>query len=187
VANLEAILTMLNDCVQGQVEGLGFVLAGTDECLEDKRRGLFSYEALRSRLAENQFATEGLVDLSGPVIRLQALTPEDLFVMLKNVSVVHAHGDEADRKVSDEGIAALLHKANETLGAQFFRTPRDIIRSFVGLLNILDQNPSKTWNDLIGSGDVLQKPQGPASTEEEIDQGGEVPDAPDDDLASFKL
>jgi hypothetical protein len=186
VANFEAILTILNDAVQGSAQGVGFVFAGTDESLEDRRRGLFSYEALRSRLAENQLATAGLVDLSGPVVRLQALSPEDLFVLLRNISVVHASGDQAARLVPDEGIAALLHKANETLGADFFRTPRDVIRSFVGLLNLIEQNPGKTWSEILGLDGILSKPAAPMSAEEEISLNPEgVPE--DDDLASFKL
>ena len=186
VANFEAILTILNDSVQGHAEGIGFLFAGTDDSLEDKRRGLFSYEALRSRLAENQLATGGLIDLSGPVIRLQALSPEDLFVLLRNISFVHADGEEESRLVPDDGIAALLHKANDTLGADFFQTPRDIIRSFVGLLNLIDQNPSKTWQDILGMDGILKKPDGPASIEEEISLNpDESPD--DDELANFKL
>ena len=186
VANFEAILTILNDSVQGHAEGIGFLFAGTDDSLEDKRRGLFSYEALRSRLAENQLATGGLIDLSGPVIRLQALSPEDLFVLLRNISFVHADGEEESRLVPDDGIAALLHKANDTLGADFFQTPRDIIRSFVGLLNLIDQNPSKTWQDILGMDGILKKPDGPVSIEEEISLNpDESPD--DDELANFKL
>ncbi|MCW1913029.1 ATP-binding protein [Luteolibacter sp. GHJ8] len=187
VANFEAILTILNDAVQGSAQGVGFVFAGTDESLEDRRRGLFSYEALRSRLAENQLATGGLVDLSGPVVRLQALSPEDLFVLLRNISVVHASGDQAARLVPDEGIAALLHKANDTLGADFFRTPRDVIRSFVGLLNLIEQNPGKTWNDILGLDGILSKPASPMSVEEEIAVNPAATSEEDDDLASFKL
>jgi len=187
IANFEAVLTILNDSVQGNAQGIGFVFAGTDESLEDRRRGLFSYEALRSRLAENQLATGDLVDLSGPVIRLQALSPEDLFVLLRNIAMVHASGEESARIVSDEGIAALLHKANQTLGADFFRTPRDVIRSFVGLLNLLDQNPGKTWNDILGMDGLLTKPTDPQSVEEELAMNpGGVPDDADD-LADFKL
>jgi hypothetical protein len=187
VANFEAILTILNDAVQGSAQGVGFVFAGTDESLEDRRRGLFSYEALRSRLAENQLATGGLVDLSGPVVRLQALSPEDLFVLLRNISVVHASGDQAARLVPDEGIAALLHKANDTLGADFFRTPRDVIRSFVGLLNLIEQNPGKTWNEILGLDGILSKPASPMSVEEEIAVNPAATSEEDDDLASFKL
>lgn len=187
VANFEAILAILNDAVQGGAEGVGFVFAGTDESLEDRRRGLFSYEALRSRLAENQLATAGLVDLSGPVVRLQALSPEDLFVLLRNISVVHASGDHAARLVPDEGIEALLHKANDTLGAEFFRTPRDVIRSFVGLLNLIEQNPGKTWSDILGLDGILSKPASPMSAEEEIAINPSSTPEDEDDLASFKL
>lgn len=197
-ANYEALLTLLNDCFQGSVKGLGFVFAGTDECLEDRRRGLFSYEALRSRLAENELAKQqGLVDLSGPVVRLQPLTPEDLFVLLGNIAFVHASGDQT-KMLPDEAITAILHKANDTLGAEFFRTPRDIVRSFVGLLNILEQNPGTSWETVVG-GDFIKKAEAPMSAEEEVALGGEVPadedesgvelkaDSPTEDLASFKL
>jgi hypothetical protein len=186
-ANFEALLTLLNDCFQGSSHGLGFIFAGTEECLEDKRRGLFSYEALRSRLAENTMARQqGLVDLSGPVVRLQPLTPEDLFVLLKNIAFVHASGDEAKVLVSDDGIVATLRKASETLGAAYYSTPRDVVRSFVGLLNVLEQNPGKSWQQLLGS-DVFQQPAGPKSAEEEIATGSAAPPDGDEDLTSFKL
>ena len=175
-ANYEALLTLLNDSFQGNVRGLGFIFAGTDECLEDKRRGLFSYEALRSRLAENTLARQqGLIDLSGPVVRLQPLTPEDLFVLLQNIAYVHASGDPAKVAVPDEGIVALLRRANNS-GADYFRTPRDVVRSFVGLLNLLDQNPGKTWRDVLGAA-VFQTPV-PMSAEEEVATGSDP--APED-------
>lgn len=187
-ANYEALLTLLNDSFQGNSRGLGFIFAGTDECLEDKRRGLFSYEALRSRLSENTLARQqGLVDLSGPVVRLQPLTPEDLFVLLKNIAFVHASGDAAKVAVPEDGIVATLRQANERLGADYFRTPRDVVRSFIGLLNLLDQNPGKTWQDVLGA-DVFQKPTVPMSAEEEVANGAAPPpDVADNDLTAFKL
>lgn len=186
-SNYEALLTILNDSFQGSCCGLGIILAGTDECLEDKRRGLQSYEALKTRLVENSLAQEhGLVDLSGPVIRLQPLTPEDLFVLLKNIALVHAGGDPSKLAVPDEGIVAVLKRANETLGAQYFRTPRDIVRSFIGLLNILDQNPSRTWTELLKL-QTFEQPKAPASTEEELAIGGVAARDEDEDLASLRL
>jgi hypothetical protein len=187
-ANYEALLTLLNDCFQGSCCSLGFVFAGTDECLEDKRRGLFSYEALRSRMAENPIARQqSFVDLSGPVVRLQPLTAEDLFVLLKNVAVVHASGDPEKVRVPDEGIKATLRLANQTLGADYFRTPRDVVRSFVGLLNVLEQNPGKTWQEVLGV-NVFEKASAPASPEEEVAQGALPPaDEPDNDLTTFRV
>ena len=184
--NYEAMLAILNDCVQGKAEGLGFIFAGTDECLEDRRRGLFSYEALRSRLAENDLISEGLVDLSGPVIRLQPLSQEDLFVLLKNIALVHANGDPSKIRVPDEAIVATLKKAYDTLGAEYFRTPRDVVRSFVGLLNILDQNPQATWQQLLDMEGTFQMGSGAQSIEEEVAHDPEVPHE-EDDLASFRL
>jgi hypothetical protein len=185
-SNYESLLTILNDCLQGGVRGLGFLMAGTDECLEDKRRGLYSYEALRSRLMENRFAGDGVVDFSGPVLRLQNLTPEDLFVLLRNIRHVHAYGDSTKYIVPDEGLTAVLQKASETLGAEYYKTPRDVVRSFVGLLNVLEQNPGRKWQDFLDQG-LVKPADKPLSVEEEIAR--RVPPTPDneEDLASFKL
>ncbi|MEQ8820984.1 MAG: ATP-binding protein [Sumerlaeia bacterium] len=185
--NYEAILTMLNDCLQGSAANIGFILAGTDEFVDDERRGLASYEALRTRLSGNQFAGNGVVDYSGPVIRLQNLTPEDLFVLLQNIRNVHSSGDPANDLVPDACIMAVLQKANETLGAEFYKTPRDVIRSFVGLLNVLEQNPGTSWEDLLGQDNVIQKPAHAQSVEEEVAIGIGAPDDEDDDLGSLRL
>ncbi len=185
-ANYEMLLAMLNDCLQGQAGGLGMIFAGTDECVEDPRRGLFSYEALRSRLASNRFAKGDVVDFSGPVIRLANLTPEDLFVLLRNIRHVHASGDPARYIVPDAALLAVLEQANATLGAEFFKTPRDVVRAFVGLLNVLEQNPGRSWEEFVQPG-FIERPGSPASVEEEVAAGRVPDDEPDSDLATFKL
>jgi len=185
-SNYETILTILNDCLQGSVNGLGILLAGTDECLEDKRRGLFSYEALRTRLSQNRFAGDGVVDFSGPVLRLDNLTPEDLFVLLRNIRHVHAAGNPDKYLVPDDALVAVLEAANATLGAEFYKTPRDVVRSFVGLLNVLEQNPQRSWNDFVNA-EFIKKPTDPASVEEEVASGIVPDDESENDLSTFKL
>ena len=185
-ANYEQLLTIINDCLQGSVKNLGFVLGGTDEFVENNKRGLYSYEALRSRLAENRFAGQGVKDFSGPVLRLQNLSPEDLFVLLGNIRHVHAFGDEKKYIVPDDALKALLKKASEKLGADYYKTPRDVIRSFVGLLSVLEQNPGRDWQSFLG--DVsFTKPDSLVSIEEEIANGVPPPADTEDNLASFKL
>jgi hypothetical protein len=185
-ANYEAILTMLNDCLQGNVKNLGFVLGGTDDFLEDKKRGLYSYEALRSRLAENRFAGQGVKDFSGPVLRLQNLSAEDLFVLLRNIRHVHAFGDEKKYIVPDDALKALLKKASETLGADYYKTPREVIKQFVGLLNVLDQNPGRDWQSFLGDVSFAKRDK-VISIEEEIANGVPPPPDTEDNLATFKL
>ena len=185
-ANYEAILTILNDCYQGGTSNLGVLLAGTDECLEDKRRGLHSYEALRSRLAENSFTNDDIRDFSGPVIRLQNLTPEDLFVLLRNIRHVHSWGDPSKNLVPDDALVAVLQRANQTLGAEYFKTPRDVVRSFVGLLNVLEQNPERMWQEFV-SANFIKKQDTPMSVEEEVALGVPPPAEDSGDLQSFKL
>jgi len=148
-SNYESILTMINDCMQGNVNNIGFILAGTEEFLEDQRRGVYSYEALRTRLSESELIKSDLIDLSGPVIRLQGLSQEELYVLLNNIRHVNACGDESNYSVPDEAIMNVLKKSSERLGAEYFRTPREVIKAFVQLLSLLEQNPHKTWQDIL--------------------------------------
>jgi hypothetical protein len=175
--NYEQILRVVNDMLQGNSEGVGFIFGGTPEFLMDSRRGLFSYEALQSRLAENQFAAQGLVDMSGPVIRLQSLSPEELLILLANIRSVFALGDPARHLVPDEALAAFMAHCNQRIGEAYFRTPRNTIKAFVQLLSILEQNPSAQWSEFIGAVSVDED-------EPEIELGG---DTDDDELASLTL
>ena len=175
--NYEQILRVVNDMLQGNSEGVGFIFGGTPEFLMDSRRGLFSYEALQSRLAENQFAVQGLIDMSGPVIRLQSLSPEELLILLANIRSVFALGDPGRHLVPDEALAAFMAHCNQRIGEAYFRTPRNTIKAFVQLLSILEQNPSAQWYEIIESVSVEED-------EPEIEQGG---DADDDELASITL
>jgi len=176
-ANYEQILRILNDSLQGSAEGLGFVLGGTPEFLMDTRRGLYSYPALQSRLAENTFTKTGLVDLSGPVIRLTSLTPEDFYVLLQKLRHVYASGDAAKYLLPDEGIPAFMAHCNQRLGEAYFRTPRTTTTAFINLLAVLEQNPGSNWRELLGAVEVAK------------DEGGQTDLAveADDELASFKL
>lgn len=181
VANYEAILRMLNDCLQGGVEGLLLLFGITDEALEDRRRGVYSYEALASRLAPNEFARGAVRDLSGPVIRLDNLAPEDLYVLLHRIRDVFAYGDPARYLLPDEGLHAFVDYCARTLGDAYFKTPRDTVTRFVGLMNLIEQDPSRDWRTLLGRvGDVPVEPSTSAET---------APAAVDeeDDLEHFKV
>ncbi|AWN35089.1 ATP-binding protein [Methylobacterium radiodurans] len=182
--NFEQILRILNDVLQGNVRGLGFALGGTPEFLLDTRRGLYSYQALQSRLAENSFARGGLVDLSGPVIRLQNLTPEDMLILLTNIRTVFASGDTAKHLVPDEALASFMEHCNRRIGEAYFRTPRNTIRAFVQLLAVLEQNPTADWRNLLGEVEVGADGPGDA------DGGDAAPDSTtgrDDDLVDLRL
>lgn len=176
-SNYEQILRILNDSLQGYSEGIGFLLGGTAEFLMDTRRGLYSYSALQSRLAQNTFAEGGLVDYSGPVVRLSALTQEDFYVLLSKVRHVYAGGDPAKYLVPDGGIAAFMEHCSKKIGDSYFRTPRTTITAFINLLAVLEQNPGSTWESLLGAITIQR------------DTGGEkdyVVDS-DDELASFSM
>ena len=175
-ANYEQILRILNDVLQGTASHLGFMLGGTPEFLMDTRRGLYSYEALQSRLAENTFAREGLVDMSGPVIRLANLTPEDMYVLLANIRRV-MQGEPPH--LPDDALTAFMTHCSNRIGDAYFRTPRNTVTAFVNLLSVLDQNPDASWRELIGSVDVAE--DGGDDMSDSTDGGA------DDELASFRL
>lgn len=188
--NYESVLRILNDVLQGAVQGLGIVFAATDEAMYDKRRGLFSYEALATRLAPNRFVGEGMTDLNGPVIKLANLTPEDCFVLLHNVRRVHARGDETKYVLPEEAIVQYLEDCQRRMGAAYFQTPRDTVKDFVGLLSVLEQNPQAKWQELVGQITTTQvQTQDPATVDVAEDEDGvsPPPSTSGDDLASFKL
>ena len=148
--NYESLLTILNDCLQGSVRGLGFMMAGTDECLEDKRRGLYSYEALRSRLAENRLAGDGVVDFSGPVVRLQNLAPEELLVLLQNIRNVHAYGDHHEVHCAGRCLGGGVEKGQRNAGrSSITKRPGILCAPSSGLLNVLEQNPNRKWQEFL--------------------------------------
>jgi len=147
--NYEQILRIVNDAHQGTSVGLGLLFGGTPEFLKDPRRGLYSYEALRSRLEPNTLSGNGLRDLSGPVIEIPSLTAEECFVLLGRLRHVQAAGDPKNYLVDEEAIAAFLTYCHERLGEAAYQTPRSTIRAFLDLLAILDQNPGTNWKQLL--------------------------------------
>jgi hypothetical protein len=176
-ANYEQILRILNDSLQGSAEGLGFILGGTPEFLLDTRRGLYSYAALQSRLAENTFAIQaGIQDFSGPVLRLASLSNEDFYVLLQKLRHVFASGEPSRYLVPDEALVAFMQHAAKRLGDAYFRTPRTTITAFLNLLATLDQNGATSWRDLLGAVAVDEDKGAAAETVSE-----------DDELVSFKL
>lgn len=179
--NYEQILRILNDVLQGSATNLGFLMGGTPEFLMSTRRGLYSYEALQSRLMENTFAQAGLVDLSGPVIKLSNLTQEDMFVLLVNIRRVMQDRENA---LTDDALKAFMVHCSNRIGEAYFRTPRNTVRAFVDLLSVLEQNPRVKWSDLIEQVEVAED-FGEDLTDIEEAPGGDT--LRDDELTSFKL
>lgn len=179
-SNYEVLLRVLNDCNQGNVSGIGFVFAGTDSFLEDRRRGLCSYEALATRLAENPFALDGRRDFSGPVIRLDNLSLEHLYVLLHNIRNVFAGGDSSRLLVPDEALKEFMTHCSKRLGSEYYLTPRETTKEFVGFLSILEQDPEADWRAVLDGVGAGAKPEQAASSQT---PSSEV----DDDLKEFKL
>lgn len=169
--NYEKILSMFNDTLQGRAEGLDIILGGTPQFLEDTRRGLFSYEALRSRLCDSRFALGGYKNLIGPVIRLRRLTDEELFALLGRVTKLYAQNYNWSPKISDEEMQHFLAICLDKSGADSMITPREMLRDYMTVLNILMQNENATFSDIVGSGVVTLK----HGEEDEVGDGDVTP------------
>jgi hypothetical protein len=186
-SNYEQILRILNDTLQGNSGGLSFILGGTPEFLADRRRGLYSYPALQTRLGANTFALDGLVDFSGPVIQLGNLQPEDLFILLTKIRSVFAKGDPEQFLVQDEDIQNFMAHCSQTIGDAYFRTPRNTITAFIDLLAVLEQNPQVKLEELIQNQTIQVEAEMATPTKIYRNRDLVSVSAQDDDLASFEL
>lgn len=149
--NYEKILTMYNDTLQGKAKYLGILMGATPQAMEDKRRGVYSYEALRSRLSEGRFSRPGARDLLAPVIRLEALTAEEMLVLCEKLSEMHADLYGYPRRITTEDLALFIRIEYERIGADLNITPREVIRDFIELMDLLYQNPAMPIAELLNS------------------------------------
>ena len=168
--NYEKILTMYNDTLQGKAQYLGMIMGGTPTSIEDRRRGVFSYEALRSRLAQGRFAREDLKDMLAPIIRLQPLTYEELLVLIEKLMQIHAGYFGWTPTLAENDLVDFLKIEFGRVGADTHLTPREVIRDFIELLDILCQNPDANVAELLQSvgGDALA----PAAATGDTDTAG---------------
>jgi len=149
--NYEKILTMYNDVLQGKAKHIGFLMGGTPQCIEDKYKGVFSYEALRSRLAEGHFATDDRKDMTAPIIRLQMLTQEEMYILVEKLRDIHAGLYHYEPVLTHEDLLYFLTVEYNRVGAKSHITPREIIRDFIELVNILYQNPGQSVSEILGN------------------------------------
>lgn len=151
--NYEKLLTMYNDTLQGKARYLGFIMGATPQAVEDKRRGLYSYEALRSRLAEGKFSKPGARDLLAPVIRLEPLNPEEMLVLCEKLAGMHAGLYGYELRIGTGELAAFIELEYGRIGADQNITPREVIRDFIEVLDLLYQNPDMNMEQLMQSED----------------------------------
>lgn len=149
--NYEKILTMYNDALQGKAKYLGVIMGSTPQAIEDQRRGVFSYEALRSRLSSGKFSEAGARDMYAPIIHLDPLTPEEMLVLIEKLAQMHAALYNYEKTITDQDLAQFIKIEYARIGAQTNITPREIIRDFIELLDIVHQNPQKNIADLLNS------------------------------------
>lgn len=165
--NYEKILTMYNDTLQGKAKHLGIIMGGTPQCIEDTRRGVYSYEALRSRLSEGRFGREGIKDMLAPVIHLSPLTYEEMLVLTEKLSDIHAGLFGYERVINQDDMVSFIKLEFGRIGAGSHITPREVIRDFIELLDIVYQNPRINISEFIMS-DAMPSSTSQESTEDEF-------------------
>ena len=149
-ANYEKILTIFNDTLQGRARNLGVIFGGTPQFLEDTRRGLFSYDALKSRLADSRYAELGYQNLSSPVIRLRRLSDNELLALVKRLAKLYSQREGTDAlPVTDSEIEIFMSNALSRAGAEELITPREIIRDFLTVLNVMRDNKGVSFTSLV--------------------------------------
>lgn len=174
--NYEKILTMYNDTMQGKAQYLGILMSGTPQAVEDRRRGIYSYEALRSRLAEGRFARQGTRDMLAPVIHLEPLSAEEMLVLVGKLAELHERLYDYECRLTDEDYAAFIRIEYGRIGADSAITPREVIRDFIELLDILYQHPETDLEALLQSDEFTY-----------AKSLLEAQDEPDEQFAEFRL
>lgn len=144
--NYEKVLNMYNDTLQGKVKNVGIILAGTPESIYDSTKGLFSYEALKSRLYfANPLQTK--INPLSPIITLSPLTQSDLVVLLERLSVIHSEVTGYNNEISLEEILSFLQYVYGH--SEVVATTRSIIRDFLNLLNTKNDDNSLSFEDVL--------------------------------------
>lgn len=149
--NYEKILTMYNDTLQGKAKYLGIIMCGTPQCIEDTRRGIYSYEALRSRLSEGRFGRDDMKDMLAPVIKLVPLTYEEMLILIEKLADIHSQLFDYEQTITEEDMVNFIKIEYGRIGANKNITPREVIRDFIELLNIVYQNPTVNMTELLSS------------------------------------
>lgn len=174
--NYEKILTMYNDTLQGKAKYLGIIMGGTPQCIEDTRRGVYSYEALRSRLTDSRFGGGEYKDMMAPVIHLAPLTNEEMMVLIEKLAEIHADLYDYELRIGEKDMIDFIKIEFGRIGADSNITPREVIRDFIGLLDLAYQNPDIPVGGLMNDEAFhFAKP--------EVGQGEEV----SDEYAEFEI
>jgi hypothetical protein len=147
--NYEKILSIYNDCLQGNAHNLFVNIGGTRQFLEDEQRGLFSYQALKTRLTGGRLEGLGLRDLSQPVILLKPLSQEDIFTLLSKLKTIFEQHYGVTVPCHEQHIVRFMEGHLNKPGAEDFLTPREVIRDFLQLMNLQRQNPETTIDALL--------------------------------------
>ena len=166
--NYEKILSMFNDTLQGRAPGLALILGGTPQFMDDSRRGLFSYEALRSRLCDSRFSSEGYKNLVGPVIRLKRLSDDELFALNSRITMLYAVNYGKSPRITEEEMVEFLNLSLSRAGADSMITPREMLRDYMTVLNILMQNENVTFKQIMLKNESESHDTHDAKEEQEI-------------------
>jgi hypothetical protein len=86
-----------------------------------------------------------------PVLRLRRLSDSELYALVIRLASLHSEYHKWDVRVTEENMKTFLMTSLDRTGADTMITPREIIRDFVTLLDLLYTNTDKTFADIAGA------------------------------------
>lgn len=182
--NYEQLLTLFNDANQGVAQHIGLIFSGTPQLVEDPKRGLYSYEALRSRLQESRFTLNERRSFAGPLIRLDRLTNEELFVLLQKLRNIHASHYHYETTLTDNYLQHFMEVVTAQIGSTQQLTPREITRDLLAVMELLRRDSTLTFTDILHKRGFVASQQ--RANPEELTPQSEIIDD-DSPFAKFTL
>jgi len=171
--NYDRLLAMFNDTIQGKADSLGFFIGGTPQFLEDERRGLYSDPAWRTRLERSRFLQNGLQDSTAPAMVLEPLTADQVTALLQRLAEIHSQHYGYQPVLGDRDIQIFQQAVTTRLGADLLLTPRELVRDFISILNVLQQNPQLQFADLLDRVGLQYSTAAATASAEESDEFAE--------------
>lgn len=103
-------------------------------------------------MCDSRFGTaDGIKNTVGPVLRLARLADDELLALMVRMTALHAQYYGITERVSGEDQLEFMRICMRRAGADMMITPREMLRDYMTLLNVLMQNPDKSFADIAGA------------------------------------
>jgi hypothetical protein len=134
------------------LENIMFIFAGTSQLYyEGEQKGIWSYNALYERIKDALHST--YKNIKEPVIELEGLKREELMEVSEKIIEIHdlAYNWDPRQKMNPPVLEQILDYYESRAGLSGGKViPRDFIRGFVSVLDVTQQNPEITEEEILG-------------------------------------